>query len=219
MPKVIAVLQPKGGAGKTTLSYNLVDAMSRQGMDVVLVDSDPQGTARDWAAAREDDQETVRIYAIDRPELLSREVSRIKNDYVVIDGASKANKLAEAAVKAADLVLIPVQPSKLDVWASEDLVNMIKDRQEMLGDVGRSLKAAFVQTRVIQGTNRAKNIRSEIEVFELPVIEGIVVQRVAYPESAGVGQSVFEYKPRDQAAVDEITLIMNNVLSLLESAE
>jgi chromosome partitioning protein len=219
MPKVIAVLQPKGGAGKTTLSYNLVDAMSRQGMDVVLVDSDPQGTARDWAAAREDDQETVRIYAIDRPELLSREVSRIKNDYVVIDGASKANKLAEAAVKAADLVLIPVQPSKLDVWASEDLVNMIKDRQEMLADVSRSLKAAFVLTRVIQGTNRAKNIQSEIEVFELPVIEGIVVQRVAYPESAGVGQSVFEYKPRDQAAVDEITLIMNNVLSLLEGTE
>jgi chromosome partitioning protein len=213
MPKVISILQPKGGASKTTLSFNLADAMRLDGMDVVLVDSDPQGTARDWAAACEN--QPLSIYGIDRPELLQREVLNIKHDYVVIDGASKANRLAEAAVKASDLVLIPVQPSLLDVWASEELVNMIRDRQEMLSDVGRTLKAAFILTRVIAGTNIATKILDDIALFGLPLIEGRVMQRVVYPESAGVGQSVFGYKPKDKAAIAEISQILSGVKGLL----
>lgn len=218
MPKVIAVLQPKGGASKTTLAFNLAAAMQRAGMDVVLVDSDPQGTARDIVSARQDDQQPIRIYGIDRPELLAREVSHIKNDFVIIDGASKANKLSEAAIRAADLVLIPVQPSRLDVWASEDLVNMIKDRQANLEDLGRTLKAAFVMTRVIASSDIDKEILDELAVFDLPLLEGSINQRIVYPKSTGVGQSVFDYKPQNKGAIAEVQLIMDNVMSMLESA-
>jgi len=218
MPKVIAILQPKGGASKTTLAYNLTAAMQRAGLDVVLVDSDPQGTARDIVSARADDQQSIRIYGIDRPELLAREVSHIRNDYVIIDGASKANKLSEAAIRAADLVLIPVQPSRLDVWASEDLVNMIMDRRANIEDLGRTLKAAFVWTRVIASSDIDKDIVDDLSVFNLPVLEGTINQRKAYARSAGRGLSVFDYKPKNKDAIEEIELIRANVMAMLESA-
>lgn len=217
MPYVVAIEQQKGGAMKTTLSFNLVAAMVRRGLDAVLVDSDPQGTARDVAAARQDGEQPVRVYAIDRPELIAQQVSRIKNDFVIIDGASKANKLAEAGIKAADLVLIPVQPSKLDVWGCEDLVNMIKDRQENLVDTGRELKAAFVMTRVAPKTKLSKTIRKEIDVFGFPIIEGKAVQRIVYADSAGEGKSVFDWKPKPRDAIAEIDLILDNVLSILQA--
>jgi len=217
MPLVIAIQQQKGGAMKTTLSINMLAAMVRRGMDAVLVDSDPQGTARDVGAARQGDDQPLRIYGIDRPELIPKQVANINAEYVIIDGASKANKLAEAAIKVADLVLIPVQPSKLDVWGCEDLVNMIKDRQDDLAGTGRELKAAFVMTRVASKTKLSKTIRKEIDVFGLPIIEGQAEQRIVYADSAGEGLSVFDWKPKPKAAIAEIELILDNALSMLQA--
>lgn len=218
MPKVLAVLQPKGGASKTTLAVNLAAAMLRAGYDVVLVDSDPQGTARDIVSARTDDQQPIRIYGIDRPELLAREVSHIRNEYVIIDGASKANKLTDAAIRAADMVLIPVQPSHLDIWATEDLVNMIMDRRANIEDLGRTLKAAFVWTRVIGTSDIDQDILDDLGVFNLPVIEGTLGQRKAYSRAAGKGRSVFDYKPKNKDAIAEVELIMANVMEIMEGA-
>src|SRR5690554_5556128 len=105
--QVIAVLNQKGGAGKTTIATHLARALQLRGSDILLVDSDPQGSARDWAAVRED--QTVPVVGIDRPTI-ERDLKQIaEKEYVVIDGAPQAHDLAVSAIKAADLVLIPVQ--------------------------------------------------------------------------------------------------------------
>lgn len=65
--QVIAVLNQKGGSGKTTIATHLARALQLDGADVLLVDSDPQGSARDWAAVREDQPLTV--VGIDRPTI------------------------------------------------------------------------------------------------------------------------------------------------------
>jgi len=107
--QVIAVLNQKGGSGKTTIATHLARALQLDGADVLLVDSDPQGSARDWAAVREDQPLTV--VGIDRPTI-DRDLKNVaRKDFVVIDGAPQAADLAVSAIKAAHFVLIPVQPS------------------------------------------------------------------------------------------------------------
>ena len=118
MSKIIAVLNQKGGAGKTTLSTNLARALQLGGDKVLLVDSDPQGSARDWNAAG--NGELLPVIGLDRPTL-AKDIQAIRDnqDWIIIDGAPQIAELAVAAIKCADLILIPVQPSPYDVWVLE----------------------------------------------------------------------------------------------------
>jgi chromosome partitioning protein len=116
--QVIAVLNQKGGSGKTTIATHLARALQLDGHDVLLVDSDPQGSARDWAAVRED--QPVPVVGLDRPTIDRDLKSIARKEYVIIDGAPQAHDLAVSALKAAHFVLIPVQPSPYDIWATSD---------------------------------------------------------------------------------------------------
>jgi chromosome partitioning protein len=89
MMRVIAVLNQKGGAGKTTIATHLARALQLDGADVLLVDSDPQGSARDWAAVRED--QPVPVVGLDRPTIERDLKSIAQKDYVIIDGAPQAH--------------------------------------------------------------------------------------------------------------------------------
>jgi len=173
--KTIAILNQKGGSGKTTISINMTEALRRQGKNVVLVDSDPQGSARDWAAAAEECP--FPVVGIDRPTI-DRDIKVITDrDFIIIDGAPQIANLAASAIKAADIVLIPVQPSGLDVWATADMVDIIKQRIEITDG---KLKAAFVINRVIKNTKIGNEILTVIADYGLPVLETVIHQRVAY---------------------------------------
>lgn len=93
--RVIAVLNQKGGSGKTTIATHLARPLQLDGAEVLLVDSDPQGSARDWAAVKED--HPVTVVGIDRPTI-DRDLKQItRKDYVVINGAPQAQVLAADA--------------------------------------------------------------------------------------------------------------------------
>lgn len=193
--KVIAVLNQKGGSGKTTIATHLARALQLAGADVLLVDSDPQGSARDWATVREDQPLTV--VGIDRPTI-DRDVKAIgRRDFVVIDGAPQAADLAVSAIKAADFVLIPVQPSPYDIWATADLVELVKQRIEVTD--GR-LQAAFVVSRAIKGTRIGGEVAEALAGYELPILESRITQRVSYPGTAAAGTTVLESEPEGDAA-------------------
>lgn len=209
---VIAVLNQKGGAGKTTIAVNLAHALQSNGSKVLLVDSDPQGSARDWNEANEG--EILPVVGLDR-ETLPKDLQAIKGgyDWVIIDGAPQIARLSAAAVKAADLVLIPCQPSPYDVWAAADLVDIIKARQDVTA--GKP-KAAFVVSRRIQGTKLGREVEEALNGYELPVLKSSTSQRVAYPTTAAEGQTVF-VEPSSPAA-KEVESIMHELQELLNGA-
>lgn len=187
MSKIIAVLNQKGGVGKTTIATNLAHALQLEGHKVILVDSDPQGSARDWNAAS--DGALIKVIGLDRATLAKDILAVVDNhDFIIIDGAPQIADLAIAAIKCADMILIPVQPSPYDIWACEDLVEIIKARQEITD--GKP-KAAFIISRVIKNTQLGNEIREALEGYDLPVFKNFTTQRVIYAKSAATGSYLF----------------------------
>lgn len=208
--QVIAVLNQKGGAGKTTIATHLARALQLAGSDVLLVDSDPQGSARDWAAVRDD--QPVPVIGIDRPTI-ERDLKSVAagKDYVVIDGAPQAADLAVSAIKAANFILIPVQPSPYDIWATADLVDLVKQRIEVTDG---KLKAAFVVSRAIKGTKIGAEVVDALTGYGLPVLDARITQRVSYPSTAATGTTVSDAEP-DSEAAREIMALANEIKQLL----
>ncbi len=208
--KVIAVLNQKGGSGKTTIATHLARALQLQGSSVLLVDSDKQGSARDWSAVNESNPVTV--IGLDRPTL-DRDLKNISDkDFVVIDGSPQATDLAVSAIKAADFVLIPVQPSPYDIWATSDLVDLVKQRIEMTDN---KLKSAFVVSRAIKNTRIGGEVSEVLAEYGLPVLDAKIVQRIAYPNSAAIGKTVFETESKSSDAVAEMNALATEVKSYL----
>ena len=206
--KVISVLNQKGGSGKTTIATHLARAIQLKGFSVLLVDSDPQGSSRDWAAVNPENP--VPVVGIDRPTI-ERDLKRIADkDYVIIDGAPQAADLAISAIKASDIIIIPVQPSPYDIWATSDLVDLVKQRIEMTDG---KLKAAFIVSRAIKGTKIGKEISTALTDYQLPILETCNNQRVIYPTSAALGSSVLDEEPTGEAA-KEINNLTNEILSI-----
>lgn len=195
---IVAILNQKGGAGKTTISVNLARALQQAEKKVLLIDSDPQGSARDWHAAGEGN--LLSVIGLDRPTL-HKDIKNISDRYhwVLIDGAPQLAEMAISAIKCADIILIPVQPSPYDIWAAEDLVEVIKARQEITE--GKP-KAAFVISRQITNTNLGKEIREALNGYELPIFESGTFQRVIYAKTAATGSTVLDTEPYGEASVE-----------------
>ncbi len=207
---IIAMLNEKGGSGKTTISTNLARGFQLNGSNVLLVDSDPQGSARDWYAAAGEDNNLPPVVGLDRPALFKELPVLARGiDWIIIDGAPQLEDLAVAAIKVSDLVLIPVQPSPYDVWAAESLVELIKTRQEVTN--GRP-KAAFVVSRQIVGTKLASEVRDALQEYHLPIMKSFTCQRVIYANSATNGSTVVDTEPTG-AATKEINSLLQEVIS------
>ena len=127
---VIAVVNQKGGTGKTTISTNLACAFADR-FQVLLLDADGQGSALDWADSRAQPLLGLEVRGVE-PGRLLQDVRLRAPDYhwVIIDGPPGIARTTADAVRAADLVLIPVKPGPWDVWAVSDIVDAVKARQE-----------------------------------------------------------------------------------------
>ena len=208
---IVAILNPKGGSGKTTLTANLGRAFAERGNRVLIVDTDPQGSLRDWHAVDVDNP--LALVALDRASNV-RTVSTIADhyDWVVLDGAAKLEDMLVAAIKVADYILIPVQPSPYDVWGVSDLVDLIRARQDVMD--GKPI-AGFVVNRRMTGTRLAEDIQHAIGEYSLPTLRAIVTQRQIYPQTAATGRTVFDVgghphaRSEISALADEVCQVLN----------
>lgn len=215
MPKIISVLNQKGGTTKTTTSTNLAACIASRGFKVLIVDlNNDQGSATDWAAAQEGHDVAWHVPVIAMGKQLGRDLPRVAGsfDYVVIDGVPQVSELTSTAIKVADLVIIPVQPSQYDIWATADLVQLVKDRQELAD--GKPLGVMLI-ARAIAGTTLAREIQGALTGLEMPILKARTHQRVAYVNGISEGCSVMDLRPTDEARV-EIETLTTEVLEVLK---
>ncbi|WP_238990904.1 ParA family partition ATPase [Acidovorax sp. ST3] len=203
--KVIALLNQKGGAGKTTLATHLAGELALQGSRVTLLDADPQGSALDWAQRRlQSGQERLYgVFGLAR-DSLHQEAPQIalQADFVVIDGPPRVAALARSALLAADLVLIPVQPSAYDVWASYEMVQLITEARVFRPQ----LRAAFVVNRRVVGTVIGREARAALADQPFAALETEVSQRIVFADSVAAGRLACEVAPQCAAAREIVAL-------------
>ena len=212
---VIAVCNQKGGSGKTTMAINLAGAFAAEDKRVLLLDLDPQGSALDWGSINPDTMPQVEVAEIDRPQLLRQaRALRRKYDVIVIDCPAKFADSSSAAIRVADFVLVPVQPSPFDVWASDAVAGLIKTRQEATG--GAPL-AAYAISRAISNTFLQRSIGAALEGYGLPVLKAGTTQRVAYATTAAQGMTVFD--GRRTVARREMEAVRDEIKELIHGAE
>jgi chromosome partitioning protein len=206
---IISVENQKGGVGKTTIAIHIAQALAMNNFAVLLVDADPQGSARDWAAAREDEP-AFSVIGLDRPTL-HRDLPAIASNYdhVVIDGPPRVTDLARSVIIAADLVVIPVQPSPYDVWAASDVVGLIKEASVFK----ENLKSVFVINRKIVNSAIGRDVVDALSSYEIPVLKSAICQRIVFAESAATGMTVLETNAKSSAA-KEIKALVDELMEI-----
>lgn len=205
---ILALLNQKGGVGKTTLAVHIAAALALKGRSVLLVDADPQGSALDWAVTRQADP-LFSVVGLPKNNL-HKEIPAhaAKYEDVIIDGPPRVNELARAAILASDMVLIPVQPSPYDVWAAKDIVDLLREAAVFK----ENQICRFVINRKIVKTAIGRDVVDALSSYSIPVLSSSIAQRVAFAESAGQGSTVVENDPTGQAA-DEINELVDEILS------
>ena len=204
---IVGVLNQKGGVGKTTLSVNLAAALVRIGGRVLLIDADPQGSALDWAAAREGEP-LFSVVGLPRATV-HKEIDTIGKgyDHIIIDGPPRVTDLARSAIMASDVVLIPVQPSPYDVWAADEVVKLIDEARIYK----EKLKSCFVVNRKIANTAIGRDVREALSAYPVHVLDASVTQRVVFAEAAAQGRAVYEIDPHGSAA-EEVQAVLAELM-------
>jgi len=209
-PMIVALLNQKGGVGKTTLATHIAGELALRGQQVILLDADPQGSALDWTQRRSQ-QGLPRLFSAVglARETLHQEAPELarRSDHVVIDGPPRIAALTRSALLAADRVLVPVQPSPYDLWASAEMVALIREAQVFRP----TLRAAFVINRRVSTTVIGREARGALAEQPLPALRAEVHQRIVFADSVAAGRLACE-TASDSAAAREITALVDELL-------
>lgn len=207
--KVVVIAQQKGGAGKTTLAIQLAVSWQQMGRRVAMIDVDPQGSLAAWRYLRDSslgEEEGPPVEPLSGWRLGNRLTKTASNsDIVVVDSPPHAETDAKAAVRAADLVLLPIQPTMLDLWATAATLELAE---------AETTKALLVLNRVPPRSLTADAVAAEIKRRKWPAARTRLGNRQAYAASINEGKGVIE-TARSSLAGKEVEALAREVLRKL----
>lgn len=204
---IITLAGQKGGSGKTTIAVNIACELHARGSRVLLVDADPQGSVLAWAGqAASADFKGPDVIAVGDDIRASLPGVAQGYDAVIIDTAGRQSRRLVGAIMLSDTVLLPSQPSPLDLWAMGDTIDTVLKAKELRPEI----KVAIV-LNADRNPAVSRALREAVEDTELPVLSTRLGHRVAFTKSLAAGLPVATYEPSGTAAsevrflVDEIT--------------
>ncbi len=211
---IIAILNPKGGVGKSTVTCNLSRCLQKRGFRVAIGDSDGKKTKTLFEWSLRGTHEKPEVMEIDEPSAVSDIKKSLGEylDFVVIDGSASNIGVDSAAVRTADIIIIPVKPSSADAWGCHELVANIKQWQKLSGG---SPKAYCLVNQQIKNTNVSKSIETLVQKeYDLPMLTARLSQSVAFMEALSYGSTVVDDQPKSKLS-KELNAVTDEILEIL----
>jgi len=212
---IILIGGEKGGTGKTTLATNLAAMRAQMDRDVLLVDTDPQGSANYWVQSRDEEKIKPRVACIQKfGQGLSTEVKDLASRYqdIIIDAGGRDSIELRSALVATEKVYIPIQPSQFDIWTLDQMDELVAAAKAF----NPELKAKVVISRSstnpsVQESNETQKLLEDF--INLDLANSIIRDRIAYRKAAKDGLAVIETKPKDQKATKEMEMFFQEVFN------
>jgi chromosome partitioning protein len=207
--RILGIVKRKGGVGATTLAVHLAVESERRGAAACIVDLDPQRSASVWADARQ--QLTPPVAGVDVGQL-GTVLDAAREDGValaILDSPPALDRVSASIARAADLLLIPVQPSALDIAATAPAVELAR---------AVDVRAVLVLSRCPSRSRDVEEARAALTAYELPIYPGVVSDRTAFRRSITAGEAVSESEPHGKAAA-EIKELMDYLVDLLTPSQ
>lgn len=210
---IILIGGEKGGTGKTTLCTNLAAIRAKEGIDVLIVDTDKQGSASAWSATRDQNSLVKRVPCIQKfGTSIPAEIADLKNRYedIIIDAGGRDSVELRAAMSVAQRIYIPIQASQFDVWtlgAMDSLVNQVKA-------FNNQLEAYVIINRASTNPSVSEAIEASevLEDFDhIKLSKSVIRDRISFRKAARSGLSIYELQAQDFKANQEINLFLEEV--------
>jgi chromosome partitioning protein len=192
---IVSVVNQKGGVGKTTLAVNLAGAFAETGSNVLLVDTDPQGSVLQWHSTNESSVFDVEHCPFALKKTHAKSYNR-RYDQIVIDSPPALEAITRASLLVSSLAIVPITPSPLDIWSAKETVRMIEEA----GKSNKPLETRLLVYRKVSGTRIGREAREALKHYGLKVFRTEITHRIAAVESMIAGLTVLQFAPRSAAA-------------------
>ena len=215
MGKIVSICNLKGGAGKTTTAINIAVYMARKGVSVCIVDADiQQQSATVWSANRPDDVDRVHVFPVSSIAFSKKVESYAKEyDVVIIDAPPHTHDVTTMTIGISDLLIVPVKPSPLDLWAFQQFLERI---DTIIEEIGEELPVYGILTEYNSSEKRPIKLDIQfLEVFkesDIPILAKIK-KRQAHKTAIAYGLGSIEYK--DKKARKEMEQLGKEIMKII----
>lgn len=212
---IVLIGGEKGGTGKTTVATNLAAMRTLAGFDVLLIDSDPQGSANYWAQNRDDTHIQPRVACVQKlGKGLAIEVRDLAQRYqdIIIDAGGRDSVELRSALVVVDKIYIPIQPSQFDVWTLNAMNTLVETAKGFNPDLQAKVVISRASTNPsVQESEETRKLLADFP--HLVALDLVVRDRIAYRKAAKEGASVTELKPKEVKANEEMTALYNEIFN------
>jgi len=210
---IILIGGEKGGTGKTTLATNLAAMRALAGRDVLLIDTDPQGSANYWAQSRDEENVTPRVACVQKfGKGLPKEVQDLATRYqdIIIDAGGRDSVELRSALVITERLFVPIQPSQFDIWTLNQMEELVETAKAFNADL--LAKVIISRSSTNPSVHESDDTGKLLDDFDnLDLADITIRDRIAYRKAAKDGLAVIELKPKDPKAIKEMESLYNEV--------